>query len=287
VQDFGLEAELPIFIVGLPRSGTTLVEQILSSHSRVHGVGEPNRIPRSFESLPQLLNRSATPLACVRDLDRATVQELGRRHLAWMRERDPRAERIVDKLPDNYLYLGWIVTLFPRARIVHCRRDLRDVALSCWMTNFSSVDWASDPQHITSRFADYQRLMAHWRKALPAPVQEVAYEDLVADVEGVARRLLSFCGLEWERGCLQFHRTRRPVTSASLMQVRQPIYNTSVGRWKRYESLMAPLFTRVNGLVPGNRPSRQTPWKGLTPWIDRDSSGSSSIDPQRPGPELS
>lgn len=285
VQDFGLEAECPVFIVGLPRSGTTLVEQILASHSQVHGTGEPNRVPRSFDSLPQFLNRDATPLACLRNLERSAVQELGRRHLAWLRERDATAARVIDKLPDNYLYLGWIVTLFPRARIVHCRRDLRDVALSCWMTNFSSVDWASDPAHIVSRFADNQRLMAHWRKVLPAPIQEVVYEDLVADLEGVARRLVSFCGLEWERGCLQFHRTRRPVTSASLMQVRQPIYATSVGRWKRYESLLTPLFSRVNDLVSHNQPVRQTPWKGLSPWGDPGSSPSSSVNPPRPGPE--
>ena len=133
-------------------------------------------------------------------------------------------------MPDNYLYLGLLATLFPRAKLIHCRRDLRDVAVSCWMTNFRQIRWASAQEHIASRFHEYQRLMKHWRQVLPVPLLEVDYEDTVADLEGVARRLVAWCGLAWEPACLAFHETRRPVRTASVTQVREPIYRRSVAR---------------------------------------------------------
>ena len=155
------------------------------------------------------------------------------------------ALRIVDKMPENYLYLGLLASLFPRAKFIHCRRDLRDVAVSCWMTHFREVRWANDQEHIASRFHEYQRIMEHWRKVLPVPLLEVDYEETVADLEGVARRLVAWCGLAWEPGCLEFHRAKRPVRTASAVQVRQPVYQTSVGRWKHYEQALAPLFARL------------------------------------------
>jgi tetratricopeptide (TPR) repeat protein len=252
VRGFGLPTEVPVFVVGLPRSGTTLVEHILASHARVFGAGEPNLVPRSLNALPRSMNRTETPLECLPFLSSAVASELAQRHLAWLREWDSSAERIVDKLPENYLALGWIATLFPRARIIHCRRDPRDIAFSCWMTHFSQVRWASDPRHITGRIAEYQRIMAHWRAVLPMPIFEVVYEELVADLEGVARRLIAFCNLDWDPNCLEFHKTRRPVTTASMMQVRRPLYTTSVGRWKHYQSLAAPLFAELNAALTKN-----------------------------------
>jgi hypothetical protein len=145
-------------------------------------------------------------------------------------------------MPDHYLNLGLLATLFPRAKLIHCRRDLRDVAVSCWMTRFQEVRWANDQQHIARRFHDYQRLMEHWRKVLPVPLLEVDYEETVADLEGVARELVAWCGLAWEPSCLEFQRAKRPVRTASAVQVRQPIFSTSVGRWKHYEQALAPLF---------------------------------------------
>jgi hypothetical protein len=145
-------------------------------------------------------------------------------------------------MPDNYLYLGLLATLFPRATFIHCRRDLRDVAVSCWMTAFRHINWANDPEQIAARFLDYRRLMTHWRSVVPVPVLEVEYEDTVADLEGVARRLVSACGLELEPACLAFHKTRRPVRTASVTQVRQPIYTRSVARWKHYEPALGGLF---------------------------------------------
>jgi hypothetical protein len=157
----------------------------------------------------------------------------------------PEPERVVDKMPDNYLYLGLLAVLFPRATFVHVRRDLRDVAVSCWMTQFRSIRWASDPDHLAGRCRDYRRLMEHWQAVLPVPVHEVAYERLVDDFEAEARRLVAACGLEWEPGCLKFHETRRPVRTASVTQVRQPLYRRSVARWKHYETALADLFARL------------------------------------------
>ncbi len=248
VGGFGLETERPVFIVGLPRSGTTLVEQILASHSQVFGAGEIRYCYETFQSLPKTMNRSDTPFRCLRDLDRGASRCLAQQHLDRLRVLDQRALRIVDKMPDNYHYLGLIRTLFPQSQLIHCRRDLRDVALSCWMTNFTSVPWAYDPDHIVVCFEEYSRLMDHWRKVLPSPPLDVDYEELVEDTEGVARRLVKWCGLEWEPACLHFHQTQRPVRTASAVQVRRPIYRTSVRRWKDYETSLSGLFSQVRRL---------------------------------------
>jgi tetratricopeptide (TPR) repeat protein len=248
VRGFGLESERPIFIVGLPRSGTTLTEQILASHSQVYGAGEQIFARDSFESLPGVLGRPRPPASCLEHLDRQAVRVVARRHLDRLGALDAEKPRVVDKMPDNYLQLGLLATLFPRARLIHCRRDLRDVAVSCWMTNFKHLRWSVDPEHIATRFALYRRLMEHWRKVLPVPLFEVDYEETVADLEGVARRLVAWCGLEWEPHCLAFHETRRPVRTASVTQVRQPIYTHSVARWKHYQPLLGDLFARLEAL---------------------------------------
>jgi tetratricopeptide (TPR) repeat protein len=242
----GVDSRRPVFVFGLPRSGTTLIEQVLASHSRVHGGGELVLVRRSFEAIPAALGRSEWPTHCLPDLDAPAVRRLAEQHLHWLREHDGgRAERLVDKMPDNYLYLGLIAAMFPNAVLIHCRRDLRDVAVSCWMTHFRNIRWANDPDHIATRFAQYRRLMDHWREVLPLPVHEVDYAETVSDLEGVARRLVAACGLAWEPACLEFHRTRRPVRTASVTQVRQPVYTQSVGRWKTYERELADLFARL------------------------------------------
>ncbi len=148
-------------------------------------------------------------------------------------------------MPDNYLYLGLLAALFPRATFIHCRRDLRDVALSCWMTGFRNVPWTNDLDHIALRFQEYHHLMEHWRGVLPVPLLEVDYEEMVSDLEGVARRLVDWCGLEWDPACLAFHQGRRRVRTASLLQVRQPVYRHAVGRWKNYASALGDWFARL------------------------------------------
>jgi tetratricopeptide (TPR) repeat protein len=254
-RGFGLETEVPVFIVGLPRSGTTLTEQILASHSQVHGAGELNFARDSLEAVPRALNQAGPPAAHLARLDWEATQQLARWHLARLRDLNADALRIVDKMPDNYLNLGWLYTLFPRARFIHCRRDLRDVAVSCWMTNFRHIRWAADPDHIAARFRDYQRLMEHWRAVLPAAVFEVDYEETVADLEGVARRLIAWCGLEWEPACLAFHQTARPIRTASVAQVREPVHKRSVARWRNYQPALGLLFQQLE--ASGNAKSRE------------------------------
>jgi tetratricopeptide (TPR) repeat protein len=245
---FGLETELPVFIVGLPRSGTTLVEQILASHSRVFGGGELPYCDQAFQSLPKTMRRDNRPFQCLLELDREATRHLAQQYADRLRALDERATRIVDKMPGNHQYLGLIRVLFPQARLIHCRRDLRDVALSCWATKFTSLSWTSDQEHLLSYFENYARVMDHWRVALPAPPLDVDYEELVEDTEGVAHRIVDWCGLEWEPGCLRFNETRRTVRTASATQVRRPIYKSSVGRWRNYENSLGELFSRVHRL---------------------------------------
>jgi len=242
----GLDTRRPVFIVGLPRSGTTLIEQILASHPAVHGAGELALAQQMYDSLPTSLKTDVTPIECVAKLDAAMVRQLASAYFNRLRSlTGDRAERVVDKMPENYKHLGLLSALFPNATIIHCRRDLRDVALSCWMTDFQSVLWAHDPAHIAAAFRVYQRLMDHWRTALPATIHEVNYEETVSDLEGVARRLLAALGLDWDPACLEFHRTPRAIRTGSLHQVRQPLYRQSVGRWKQYHNELADLFAAL------------------------------------------
>lgn len=256
LEDAGDETPRPVFIFGMPRSGTTLAEQVLASHSLVHGAGELPLARRAMDSLTSVTpgpeNLGASWLA----LDAAGVRHLARAYddgvktLLARRGSGADPARVVDKLPDNYLYLGLIALMFPRATLIHVRRDLRDVAVSCWLTQFRSIRWADDPGHLARRCRDYRRLMEHWRAVLPRTIHEVSYEQLVNDFEPEARRLVAGCGLNWEPACLQFHQTARTVRTASMTQVRQPIYRKSLARWKAYEPHLASLFEQLPD-VPG------------------------------------
>jgi tetratricopeptide (TPR) repeat protein len=245
VRGLGLETERPVFVVGMPRSGTTLVEQVLASHPRVFGAGERQLVPEMFDSLAQATGRTEPPLDCVKHLDRESIDRIGRRYVDALAALNDSADRIVDKLPDNTFYLGLIAVLFPQAKLIHCRRDLRDVALSCWMTHFANLRWACDPHHIETRIREYRRLMNHWRAVLPVRVLDMQYEAMVADPERSSRELVAWCGLEWDPACQEFYKARRRVRTTSIVQVRQPIYRSSVGRWKNYEQPLAALFAQL------------------------------------------
>ena len=241
VQGFGLETEVPVFIVGMPRSGSSLVEQILASHPEAAGVGELRDMPRLAAKLVKRLGVSEPYPACVAQLDGPTSRELAESYLQRARELAGPARRIADKMLENFLHLGFIATLFPRARVIHCRRGPLDTCVSCYLHTFPNLPYTWDLADLGAYFRIYDRLMAHWRAVLPLPMLDIAYEELVSDPERIVRELLDFCGLAWDERCLRYYESARPVRTVSKQQVRQPIYQSSVGRWCRYSANLGPL----------------------------------------------
>ena len=229
----GNPSEAPVFILGLPRSGTSLVEQIVASHSQIFGAGEL-----------RVIGAAATALGPVEGWTADRLRTVAEAQLAQLTALAPGARRIIDKLPDNIFQLGVIAALYPEARIVFCRREPRDIGLSCYFQKFSagSLTFSYDLADVGLRIRETERLAAHWRRALPLRWIEIDYEALVGDLETESRRLIDFLGLGWEPGCLDFHRTERVVQTASAWQVRQPLFDRSVGRWRRYERHLAPLL---------------------------------------------
>jgi tetratricopeptide (TPR) repeat protein len=242
---FGLDSELPIFVVGMPRSGTTLCEQILASHSRVFGAGEIPDIEMISRDLQYGGSSNAFEkpgLAYATRLTEEGVRSVAECHLARLQKLAPDAARVVDKVPMNYYHLGLIATLFPRAKIVLCRRDPMDTGLSCYSKDFARMPpWATDLWSIGHVHRQHDRLMDHWKRVLPIRLLELGYEALVTDFEPWARRLVEYVGLEWDRSCLEFNRTTRQVKTASLEQVRRPLYSSSIGRWRNFAHHLEPL----------------------------------------------
>jgi len=218
-----------VFVVGMPRSGTTLVEQILAAHPQVHPMGERDDIIHMAQ------NPQVTPV---------TVDAIADGYLRKIRVLSPDARRLTDKMPSNFLHLGLIATMFPKARIVHCRRDPMDTCLSCYFQNFGRFHaYVTNLQTLGRYYVCYEQLMSHWQEALRSSILDVSYETLVTDPEPTIRELVSFAGLSWDDRCLEPQRVKRDVATASYAQVRQAIHNKSVGRWKNYEQQLAPLRT--------------------------------------------
>ncbi|WP_295680335.1 tetratricopeptide repeat-containing sulfotransferase family protein [uncultured Nevskia sp.] len=229
----GLGTDQPVFIVGLPRSGTTLTEQILASHPLLHGAGE---LPDLSRLANGVIGNDEEPWQAAQKLDEMSSRTLALDYLKALREDALKsASRISDKSPLNFFQLAFAALLFPNARVVHCIRDGRDNALSIWMENFSPDQrYATDFDDLAFFRQQYLRLMAHWRQVLPLKILELRYEDTVADLEGQARRLIGFLDAPWDARCLAFHKAERAVQTPSRWQVRQPIYTKSVARWKAY-----------------------------------------------------
>jgi tetratricopeptide (TPR) repeat protein len=243
----GDPSEVPVFVVGMPRSGTTLIEQILASHSKVYGAGEREDV-RALASTLAAPNGAKFPEA-VATLSPDDRRRLGARYLEALRAAAPAAARIVDKMPMNFLYLGLIHLALPRARIIHVRRNPVDTCCSCFSLLFAgNLAYTYELGELGRYYRAYQTLMAHWRTVLPKDVMlELAYEDVVDDLEGQTRAILAHCGLEWETACLAFHQTQRSVQTASVAQVRRPIYRGSVGRSLHYRPLLRPLLEALTG----------------------------------------
>jgi tetratricopeptide (TPR) repeat protein len=239
----GSPSELPAFVLGMPRSGTTLVEQILASHPLVFGAGELDFMRQMTLALAPAIGTDRPFPECIALLEPPLAAKLASEHVVRLQALAPEALRVTDKLPNNFQRLGLIALLFPNARIFHCRRDPLDTCLSCYFQEFAHGQPFSFDLGFLGRFyRDYERLMAHWRTVLPTPPLDVPYEALVADQEGWSRRLVAHIGLDWDERCLAFHRAERQVHTASFWQVRQPIYSSSIGRWRHYAKHLGPLF---------------------------------------------
>lgn len=238
----GYPSDLPVFIVGMPRSGTTLIEQILASHPRVFGAGELLNFQECAGKLS--INAPADSPLNAGSIEQDQLWYLGESYIRSIRHLAPSVDRITDKLPANFLQVGLIHLALPYARIIHVRRDPIDTCFSCFSLLFSGEQpFTYDLAELGRFYAAYEAMMEHWRKVLPEGVMlEVQYEDMTISLEDNARRIVAHCGLEWDDACLSFHETQRLVRTASATQVRQPIYRSSVGRWRSYEHVLGPLI---------------------------------------------
>ncbi|RWO91977.1 sulfotransferase [Mesorhizobium sp.] len=247
---YGNPSEAPVFVVGMPRSGTTLTEQICASHPDVHGAGELSKLSRVANAIG-LKTLSAGDLSqpitsITEDLSRTLAEE----HLSYLRERAPSALRVVDKTPHNFELIGLIGLLFPNARIIHCRRDAIDNCVSCFVLNFSEAhSYNTDLTTLGLYYREYDRLMRHWNGVFPGLIFENRYEKLVDDQEAQSRRLIDYLGLPWDDACLRFFDRDGSVNTPSRWQVRQPIYKSSVKRWKNYENEIQPLIQSLGDLA--------------------------------------
>ena len=256
-ESSGDASKQPVFIVGMPRSGTTLTEQIIASHPQASGAGELGAFQVLAKSLgyltPSLRNKDADEGEFARRVGALREKEIhaaAGEYLSTLRRVGGDGRRIVDKMPQNFQFAGLIALLFPNAKIIHCRRNPLDTCISCFMSHFvEGHDYSTDLEMLGSYYRQYAALMEHWRQALPIPIHEVRYRVLVADTEGEARKLIAFIGLEWDPACLRYYESKQPIFTNSRVQVRQPVYTSSVERWRRYERHIGPLKAALGDLV--------------------------------------
>jgi hypothetical protein len=249
----GIEATECIFVVGLPRTGTTLVEQILSSHSAVYGAGELPAFPAEIiKAVQRLAGRLQVGKHEFAELAlKVDAAELGGSYLEATRPQTGHTPFFVDKLPTNYLYAGMIRRALPNARIIVLARDPMDSCFAMYRTLFSGAyPFSYDLSELAVYYAAWHRLIRHWQSVLGESLLVVRYEDLVLDYEATTRRLLAHCGLRWDDACLAFHKQTKAVTTASAVQVRRPLYLSSVGKWRNYQEYLKPLSESLKQLEP-------------------------------------
>jgi tetratricopeptide (TPR) repeat protein len=257
----------PIFIIGMPRSGTTLAAQMLSSHPSVASAGEILDMPNSTVRLPKLIKKRIRYPKAVKYVTPAIASTLIKAYEKRLRrDAGPNVPFVIDKHPLNFRHLGFIAMLFPKARIIHCTRNAMDTALSNYFQRFNSTfAYSFDLKNIAHFYGEYLKLIAHWKKVLPLPMMEIPYEDMVLNTEQVARKALDFLGLEWDPRCLTPHTNPSPVETSSSWQVRQPIYSQSMERWRHYEKHLGPLKEALDNVIrtyagpatPGTSPRAQ------------------------------
>lgn len=242
-QDHGVEDGRPVFIVGMPRSGSTLVEQILSSHPGIAAMGEHPAMRRIMRELPGMVGAEEPVPECCLAISPRQSTELAQRYRASMPATAHDAQRVTDKMLGNFLRLGVIALLFPNARVVHCVRDPLDTCVSCFTQDFDQgLRFTTDLSHLASFYADYRRLMAHWHQVLPLPIMNIHYEALVTNPDTISRELLRFCDLPWDDRCLAPQNSQREIATASVWQARQPVHTHSIERWRRYETHLGALI---------------------------------------------
>jgi len=227
----------------MPRSGTTLTEQILATHSEVYGAGELDYIKKIENSIIGLDSGNEEKyLAKINGLNKEKLTEHARTYLDKINKLDNKARFVIDKMPNNFIQIGLISLLFPEARIIHCRRNALDNCLSIYFQSFIwSHDYAVDLSDIGFYYNEHERLMSHWKEVVDIPILTVQYEDILKDQEAMSRKLLEFCDLEWDDSVMKFYDSKRDVGTASYDQVRRPIYQSSKERWKNYEKHIDPL----------------------------------------------
>ena len=249
----GNPSSLPIFVLGMPRSGTTLIEQFIAGHPEVRSAGElPNMTMIAQRSSAESKARFPNNMLAINQADFGTWAT---DYVDGLQNRAPGAKHIIDKTPTNFFFVGLINLMLPNAKIIHVNRNPIDTCLSCFMQLFNrGHEHTYDLSELGRYYADYSRLMTHWRGVLPAgSFLDVKYERIVADKVTEVRRIIDFCGLDWNDSCLDFHKLNRTVNTASMMQVRQPIYNSSVERWRSYEKYLGPLLDVLSVLEPNNK----------------------------------
>lgn len=250
-KGMGSESELPVIICGMPRSGTTLVEQTLASHPRVYGAGELNNIGQLIAKLPDIQGKLAGFPDSATLIDAITACKLGEEYVAFLKSVGGEAARVTDKMPGNFMNLGYIALFLTNVKIIHCARNPLDTCLSNYFQHFTQVlPFSRNLSDLGHYYRDYLRIMAHWRQVLSLPILDVHYEEMASNHEEMSRKIIEFVGLEWDDVCLDFHKTDRPVKTASNWQVRQPVYTSSVARWKNYDEFIGPLKKTLGDALP-------------------------------------
>jgi hypothetical protein len=247
----GFSNDEPIFIIGLPRTGSTLIEQVLASHPKVIAAGELNNL--ALQMIQQVRDQTGTQNPTQQKLvqlsTRLDFQRLGKAYIASTRPQTGQSAHFIDKMPLNFLYAGLIHLVLPAAKIIHVSRHPMDTCYAIYKRLFQDgYPWSYNLEEIASYFSAYQRLMTHWDTVMPGVIYRVTYEDFIGNLEKEARKLLNYCELEWDPKCLRFYESKATSTTASASQVRQPVYQSSVNRWEQYEKQLSPLKNRLEEL---------------------------------------
>ena len=243
LKDDNSKPVTPIFILGMPRSGTSIIEQIISNHDKVYGAGEIIKMTQIEEKYKNMFSKKMKYPLSIKFINKEIIRELGNQYIEYLVSLNPESNIFTDKLPDNFIRIGLIKLLFPYAKIIHCKRHPVDTCLSIFFTNFDNIDYSFNLNNIANYYLCYSRLMAHWKKLFGNKIYEINYEDFVRQSEKNIRDIFSYCELDWYDSLLNHLHNKRPVHTASVMQVRKPIYKTSIERFRNYTQLTNELLT--------------------------------------------